>query len=54
MDQYRKVVDLNEVPSGRVRDVLRGLLEHLKLEIVCEETPDYTAYEVRPANGQLE
>lgn len=48
LNAYQEIVTLDDVPSENKWEVLHALLEHLKLEIVREATPDYTLYEVQP------
>ena len=48
LDQYRHVIDFDDVPQEKLRDIVYALLHHLDLVIVEESTPDYTLYEVQP------
>lgn len=51
LNQWQSVVELDDIPDDKLRDVLHALLWHLELEIVEESMPDYTVYEVRKATG---
>jgi hypothetical protein len=43
---YINVIDLDDVPNDKLRNILGLLLDHLNLQIVEEATPDYTVYEL--------
>lgn len=45
-----EMIDSRSAPIARKhrRSTRAAILEHLGLEIVCEATPDYTSYELRP------
>jgi hypothetical protein len=49
--KYQDVVELDELNPAMVPNILHALLAYLKLEIVCESTPDYTGFEIRPINN---
>lgn len=46
MNEYQKVVLANDLNPKQIADLFQQLLERLKLEIVMEKTPDYTAFEI--------
>ena len=52
LNAYQEVVDPRDIRTGMVPDVLRSLLDYLKLEIVRENTPDYITYEIRPRSDR--
>lgn len=51
MANYQQPVSLDDVPDHQLRDVLRGLLDLLCLQIIREQTPDYTSYFIRRDPG---
>ncbi len=46
LNAHQSIVDLDDVPPEKLRDVVHAILEHLDLQIVEESTPDYTVYSV--------
>lgn len=53
LDQYREIVPLKDIPDNHLRLVLEALLEHLGVEIVREQTPEYTNYEMQLAGPKM-
>lgn len=53
LTSYQEVVSLNAIPFEQIKPVFQSLLEYFGLEIICEKTPDYVAYEVRPRGPEL-
>ena len=47
MSQYQEVVSVDFLKPDQLRTIVALILDHLRLEIVKEETPDYTAFELR-------
>jgi hypothetical protein len=47
LNQYRATVPLSEVPDDQIRHILQAVLNHLRLEIIREQTPDYESYELQ-------
>lgn len=40
----KEKINLEELSLEDTKEVMKLLLEHLKLEVYSEHTPDYTAY----------
>ena len=51
LPNYQTVVRVKDIPGPQRDDILQLLLDHLKLEIVREKTPDYVGYELRALDG---
>ena len=48
MSMWRETIDIDEVPDDKLRDLLQAMIDYMKVEIVREQTPDYTFYELKP------
>lgn len=46
VNHYRQVITLDDVPDRQLRNILAQLLDHLHIQIIREQTPDYTIYEL--------
>ena len=45
---YQRIItDHVDVPIETMRGLFLELLDHLDMELIVEETPDYTAFEIR-------
>lgn len=54
MSDHQTVVKFGDVREDKRAELIDAILDHLGLEIICEATPDYVAYEVRqekPSDG---
>lgn len=54
MNQYQQKIKIDEVPDYRLSEIVGMLLERLNLEIIREETPDYTSFELQSRRGDGE
>lgn len=41
---YQEVISLDDVPAEKMREIVQEILNYLHVEIVREQTPDYTRF----------
>ena len=47
LPKYQERIGLSDVPDEDLKLVLVALIDYLNVEIVREQTPDYTSYDIR-------
>lgn len=44
---YQDIVELEDIPDSDIKDILAQLIDLMGFEIIREQTPDYTSYELK-------
>lgn len=53
LNPFRRPIRVDEVPLDRIAGIVQDLLDTLGVELIVEETPDYSAYSLREVSGGL-
>lgn len=48
LNQLQKKIKISDIPEEDRAKIVQLILDHLKLEVIEEATPDYVAYELAP------
>lgn len=46
MSMKPEEIDVDDIPYADLRDVFEALFDYLRVKVIREQTPDYTAYTI--------